>query len=53
MIIKFFEKEKIDKVGLDFYLVYGENEGQKKDILLSILKNFNGLTKKYDEKEKK
>ena len=51
MIIKFFEKEKIDKVGLDFYLVYGDNEGQKKDILQSILKSFNGLTKKYDEKE--
>ena len=51
MIIKYFEKEKIDKVGLDFYLVYGDNEGQKKDILLSILKSFNGLTKKYDEKE--
>ena len=43
MIIKFFEKEKIDKVGLDFYLVYGDNEGQKKEVLESILKNFNGL----------
>ena len=30
MIFKFFEKEKIEKVGLDFYLVYGDNEGQKK-----------------------
>ena len=51
MIIKFFEKEKIEKIGLDFYLVYGDNEGQKKEVLESILKNFNGLTKKYDEKE--
>ena len=51
MIIKFFEKEKIDKVGLDFYLVYGDNEGQKEDILQCILKNYNGLTNKYDEKE--
>jgi len=51
MIIKFFEKEKIDKIGLDFYLVYGDNEGQKKEILESILKNFKGLTTKYDERE--
>ena len=51
MIIKFFEKEKIEKTGLDFYLVYGDNEGQKKEVLENILKNFNGLTKKYDEKE--
>ena len=51
MIIKFFEKEKIDKVGLDFYLVYGDNEGQKEDILKCVLKNYNGLTNKYDEKE--
>ena len=51
MIIKFFEKEKISKTGLDFYLIYGDNEGQKKEIIESILKHFNGLTKKYDEKE--
>ena len=51
MIIKFFEKEKIEKVGLDFYLVYGDNEGQKKEVLEDILNNFNGLRKKYDEKE--
>ena len=51
MIIKFFEKEKIEKVGLDFYLVYGDNEGQKKEVLENILKDFKGLTQKYDEKE--
>ena len=51
MIIKFFEREKISKTGLDFYLIYGDNEGQKKEIIESILKHFNGLTKKYDEKE--
>ena len=33
MIIKFFEREKISKTGLDFYLIYGDNEGQKKEIL--------------------
>ena len=48
MIIKFFEKEKIEKIGLDFYLIYGDNEGQKKESLESILKNtkignFHGL----------
>ena len=51
MIIKYFEKEKISKTGLDFYLIYGDNEGQKEDILQCILKNYNGLTNKYDEKE--
>ena len=51
MIIKFFEKEKIEKIGLDFYLIYGDNEGQKKEVLEIILKNFNGITKKYEEKE--
>ena len=39
MIIKFFEKEKIGKIGLDFYLVYGDNEGQKKEVLENILKD--------------
>ena len=39
MIIKFFEKEKIEKIGLDFYLVYGDNEGQKKEVLGNILKD--------------
>ena len=38
MIIKFFEKKKLIKLGLDFYLIYGDNEGQKKEILESILK---------------
>ncbi len=51
MIIKFFEKEKIGKIGFDFYLVYGDNEGQKKEVLENILKDFKGLTQKYDEKE--
>ncbi len=53
MIIKFFEREKISKTGLDFYLIYGDNEGQKKEIIESILKHFNGLTKKFVEFVKK
>ena len=51
MIIKFFEREKISKTGLDFYLIYGDNEGQKREVIENILKHFNGITKKYDEKE--
>ena len=58
MIIKFFEKEKIDKVGLDFYLVYGDNEGQKEDILQCILKSqcreklsYNNLKSKFELKQ--
>ena len=40
MIIKFFEKEKISKTGLDFYLIYGDNEGQKREVIENILKHF-------------
>ena len=52
MIVKHFEidKKKFDKQ--NYFLVYGENEGQKEDIIKS---NFNSYTKentfKYYEKD--
>ena len=50
MIFKFFEKEKLKKSELDLILIYGDNEGQKKEILKNILENFNGPKEKYDER---
>ncbi len=51
MICKFFEVGKYKKK-INFYLFYGENEGQKIDVIHS---NFNEFTKentfKYNEKE--
>ena len=51
MIIKAFEKEKIKKTTLDLFLVYGENEGLKQEIISNILDNFEGIINKYDEKD--
>ncbi len=49
MIIKHFEinKEKFDKH--NFFLVYGENEGLKKEIILKLKKKFSGNIENYDE----
>ncbi len=49
MIIKTFEinKKKFDKQ--NFFLIYGENEGQKKEIIENLKKNLNGNIEKYDE----
>ena len=51
MICKFYEVGKY-KEKINFYLFYGENEGQKIDVIQS---NFNEFTKentfKYNEKE--
>jgi len=52
MIIKNFELEKIKKSNLSLYLLYGQNEGLKKEVLENcFIKNFEGLIEKYDEKE--
>ena len=52
MIIKNFELEKIKKSNLSLYLLYGQNEGLKKEVLENcFIKNFKGLIEKYDEKE--
>ena len=49
MIIKTFEinKKKFDKQNL--FLVYGENEGLKNEIIQIIKKNFNKNIENYDE----
>ncbi len=51
MIIKAFEKDKLKKTALDLFLVYGENEGQKKELIPDILNNFESVIDKYDEKD--
>ena len=50
MIFKFFEKDKLKKSDFDLILIYGDNEGQKKEILKNILENFNGSKERYDER---
>lgn len=49
MIIKTFEidKKKYDKQ--NFFLVYGENEGLKNEIIQTIKKNLNGVVENFDE----
>ena len=49
MIIKTFEitKNKFDKQ--NFFLVYGENEGLKNEVVENLKKNFNGNIENYDE----
>ena len=49
MIIKTFEinRKKFDKE--NFFLIYGENEGLKNEIIKFLMKNFNGNIEKYDE----
>ena len=52
MIIKSFEKDKLSKIKYVFTLIYGENEGLKKEIINNhLIKNFNGNIEKYSEKE--
>ena len=49
MIVKSFEisKKKFDKQ--NFFLIYGENEGLKKEIIQNFKKNFNWNVENYDE----
>ena len=49
MIIKTFEinKKKFDEQ--NFFLIYGENEGQKKEIIENLKKNLNRNIESYDE----
>ena len=49
MIIKTFElnKKKFDKQ--NFFLIYGENEGLKKEVIKTLKKNLNGSIENYDE----
>ena len=49
MIVKSFEisKKKFDKQ--NFFLIYGENEGLKKEIIQNLKKNFSWNVENYDE----
>tara|TARA_E500000178_G_scaffold66769_1_gene64035 strand:+ start:6328 stop:7314 length:987 start_codon:yes stop_codon:yes gene_type:complete len=49
VIIKSFEldKKKFDRQ--NFFLVYGENEGLKKEVIETLKKNLNGSIENYDE----
>ena len=51
MIIKTFEinKKKIDKQ--NFFLIYGENEGLKKEVIQNLRKNLNGNIDHYNESQ--
>ena len=52
MIIKSFEEDKIKKTNLNFFLLYGENEGFKNQIIKNLLtKDFDGNIIRYDESE--
>ena len=49
MIIKTFEINKIKLDKQNLFLVYGENEGLKKEIIQSLKKKFNENVENYDE----
>ena len=52
MIIKSFELDKIDLKKNNIFLLYGENEGLKKQIIEnSFKKNYSSKTFYYDESE--
>jgi DNA polymerase III subunit delta len=50
MIIKLFNLKKINLEVNKFILLYGKNEGQKKEIIIELTKDKNEILK-YDEKE--
>ncbi len=49
MIIKTFEINKIKLDKQNLFLVYGENDGLKKEIIQNLKKNLNGNVENYDE----
>ena len=52
MIVKSFEINKINLKSLNFFLLYGENEGFKNQVIKKEFKNkFKGKVQKYEEKE--
>ena len=52
MIVKNFELNKINVEKHSLFLLYGENEGHKKEIINNILHKLNNYKKrKYDENE--
>ena len=52
MIVKSFEINKINLKSLNFFLLYGENEGFKNQVIKKEFENkFKGEVQKYEEKE--
>ncbi len=52
MIIKSFNAHDIRKTKSNFFLFYGENEGQKEEVIYSFfIKDFKGEIIKYEEKQ--
>ena len=51
MIIKYFETNKKEFDGNNFFLVYGENEGLKTEIIQILKKKFYGNIETYDESQ--
>ena len=49
MIIKSFEIDKIDISKSKLFIIYGENEGLKNELVLKIKKNYKGKEIKYEE----
>ena len=51
MILKTFEIEKISKTACSIFLLYGENEGFKNQIILKyFLEKNENIVHKYDKK---
>ena len=44
-----YSKKKFDKQ--NFFLIYGENEGLKNEVIENLKKNFNGNIENYDESQ--
>ena len=52
MIIKSFNLNDLKKIESNFFLFYGQNEGQKEDAVYNFfLKDFKGEVIKYDENQ--
>tara|TARA_Y100000768_G_C23975679_1_gene682923 strand:+ start:1465 stop:2448 length:984 start_codon:yes stop_codon:yes gene_type:complete len=51
MIVKTFEINKKNFDNQNFFLIYGENEGLKNEIINILKKNFNGAVENLDETE--
>ena len=51
MIIKSFEIDKIDISKSKLFVIYGENEGLKNELILKIKKKYNGKEIKYEEEQ--
>ena len=49
MIIKNFEISKKEFNKQNFFLIYGENEGLKNEVIDNLKKKFNGTVENYDE----